>query len=88
MKPNPRHFRRFRQPSGWGAVTLTTVGNGDVYPVTPLGRAIGVIVAILGIGLFALPASILVGGFVDEIESSPDQCPHCSEDLPETKIEV
>ena len=59
--------------------TLTTVGYGDVYPVTAFGRVLGSVVAILGIGLFALPTGILGSGFVEEIQSrrAPTVCPHC-----------
>ena len=49
----------------WGFVTLTTVGYGDVFPVTPLGQLLAGISAFLGVGLFALPASILASGFIE-----------------------
>lgn len=48
----------------WGFVTLSTVGYGDIFPVTPLGRLLAGISAFLGVGLFALPASILASGFI------------------------
>ena len=53
----------------WGIVTLTTVGYGDMAPITGLGRVIAGVMAILGIGLFALPAGILGSGFMQEVES-------------------
>ena len=68
----------------WGVATLTTVGYGDIYPITPLGRFLGAIIALLGIGLFALPAGILGSGFVGALrrkESSKFYCPHCSEEI-------
>ena len=43
----------------WGVATLTTLGYGVVYPITPPGKALGAIVALLGIGAFALPAGML-----------------------------
>ncbi|MFC7202834.1 ion transporter [Haloferax namakaokahaiae] len=69
----------------WAVVTLTTVGYGDVYPVTFGGRLFAAIVAFLGIGLFALPASILSSGFVEQSSTadSPTYCPHCGESLRE-----
>jgi voltage-gated potassium channel len=51
----------------WAVVTLTTVGFGDVTPVTPLGRVVGGVVMILGFAMFAIPASILASGFAGEI---------------------
>ena len=50
----------------WSIITLTTVGYDDVLTVTGLGRGIGGGIAILGIGLFALPAIILGSGFLKE----------------------
>lgn len=47
----------------WGVVTLTTVGYGDVVPVTALGQLVGAIVAVLGIGMFAIPAALIATGF-------------------------
>lgn len=49
----------------WAVVTLTTVGYGDVYPVTAMGRVLGSFIALLGIGMFALPAGILSSGFYE-----------------------
>lgn len=69
----------------WGVVTLTTVGYGDVFPVTPWGQLLAAVSAFLGVGLFALPASILASGFIDEAteddESQYQYCPHCGEKL-------
>ena len=66
----------------WAVTTLTTVGYGDILPITPFGRFLGSFVAVLGIGLFALPTAILGTGFLDELqrkksESEPVTCPHC-----------
>lgn len=85
----PDVFGSIPETMWWGVATLTTVGYGDAYPITPLGRAVGAIVAILGIGLFALPASILASGFIDaatdgdESATDWDYCPHCGERLDE-----
>ena len=72
----------------WGIVTLTTVGYGDTFPITPLGQTIAAIIAILGIGMFALPAGILGAGFTEELEKTrnsgtdePARCRHCGEYL-------
>ncbi|CAK9102819.1 unnamed protein product [Durusdinium trenchii] len=50
----------------WGTTALTTVGYGDLYPESPLGRIVASITAFLGIGLFALPAGIITSGFRNE----------------------
>ncbi|MBI2235710.1 MAG: ion transporter [Magnetospirillum sp.] len=51
----------------WAIVTLATVGYGDVVPTTGLGRTLGGVVAVLGLCMFALPASILASGFAEEM---------------------
>lgn len=51
----------------WALATLTTVGYGDVVPVTTIGRAIGGLVMIFGLGMFALPIGIIASGFASEI---------------------
>jgi voltage-gated potassium channel len=51
----------------WTMVTLTTVGYGDVVPVTTLGRMMGAIIMLLGIGMVALPAGMLASRFSDEL---------------------
>lgn len=76
----PNAFSSIPAALWWGVVTLTTVGYGDVYPVTPLGKVLAAVIAILGTGLFALPASILASGFITEDRSS-QRCPHCGERL-------
>jgi voltage-gated potassium channel len=63
----PDKFPNIPETLWWGVVTLTTIGYGDVYPVTPAGKVIGGVIAFLGIGLFALPAGILASGFTEEL---------------------
>jgi len=52
----------------WAVVTLTTVGYGDVYPLTVLGKLLSGVISILGIILIALPSGIITSGFVNEYE--------------------
>jgi voltage-gated potassium channel len=52
----------------WAVATLTTVGYGDIYPVTELGKLISAVIALLGIGLVALPTGIISAGFLDEMK--------------------
>jgi len=83
----PNLFSSIPAAMWWGMVTLTTVGYGDLAPITPIGRVFGAFVALLGIGLFALPAGILGSAFVDEIEQRRSRqaktavCPHCGKIL-------
>lgn len=76
----PEKFSSIPASMWWGVATLTTVGYGDIFPVTTLGKICGSIIAILGIGLFALPAGILASGFAEEIAGRKEgerTCPHC-----------
>jgi voltage-gated potassium channel len=63
----PEKFGSIPDAMWWAVVTLATVGYGDVFPVTPLGKFISAIVALSAIGLFALPAGVLASGFAESI---------------------
>ena len=52
----------------WATVSLTTVGYGDIYPVSTIGRVITMISSIFGIAIVALPAGIITAGYMTEIE--------------------
>lgn len=56
----------------WGVVTLTTVGFGDVVPVTVLGRTMAAVFAPVGILLIAVPTAILGAAFVEEMRDSSE----------------
>jgi voltage-gated potassium channel len=64
----PESFPSIPATMWWGLLTLTTIGYGDVYPVTILGKIAGSLIIILGVGMFALPTGILASGFVEEIQ--------------------
>ena len=63
----PEAFSSIPAAMWWGLATLTTVGYGDVTPVTPVGKVFGAFIMVLGIAMFALPAGILATGFANEI---------------------
>ena len=63
----PKAFADIPSAMWWSLVTLTTVGYGDVTPVTVLGKVLGGFVTILGLGMYALPAAILASGFMQEL---------------------
>lgn len=75
----PHAFSSIPAAMWWSIATLTTVGYGDIYPVTPAGRLIGSVVAVLGVGFFALPTAILGAGFVEVVsyQKKNPTCPHC-----------
>jgi voltage-gated potassium channel len=80
----PEDFESIPQAMWWGIVTLATIGYGDVYPVTPLGKFIGGLVALVGIAVYALPAGILASGFAEEVARKKERgkkCPHCGMNL-------
>lgn len=56
----------------WAVITLASIGYGDIYPVTPIGRAMTVVMAFAGIGIFAIPAAILASAFSDELVKERD----------------
>ena len=80
----PDKFSSIPETMWWSVATLTTVGYGDMYPITGLGKTLTAFISILGIGMFALPAGILASGFSDEFKKSKKQqniCPHCGKEI-------
>jgi voltage-gated potassium channel len=74
----PEVFASIPHAMWWALVTLATVGYGDVYPVTDMGKILSGVVVIVGIMIFALPTAIFAAGFVEEIEQEQEvYCPHC-----------
>ena len=94
-KVQPDAFPNIIASLWWAVATLTTIGYGDVFPVTGLGRLLSGIIAVLGIGLVALPTAIISSGFVEALarnkaEAADEQasdavstrfCPHCGKPL-------
>jgi len=65
-------------------VTLSSVGYGDIYPITVLGKLISCLIAVSGIAFFALPAGILSSGLIEEFmqrKRSVILCPHCGKEI-------
>ncbi len=83
----PDNFPDIPTTMWWSIVTLTTVGYGDVYPITGAGRLLAAIISVFGIGMVALPAGIIGSGFVEEIQRQREQeegrCPHCGKVIDE-----
>jgi voltage-gated potassium channel len=81
----PLAFSSIPQAMWWGVNTMTTVGYGDLHPITVLGKFLGGIIAILGVSIFALPTGILASGFAEHIreqgEKRKTKCPHCGEEF-------
>ncbi len=63
----PDKFENIPQAIYWAVVTLASVGYGDISPVTPMGRALTVVLSLLGIGIFAIPAGLLASAFTDQL---------------------
>lgn len=80
----PEVFSSIPATMWWAVATLTTVGYGDMYPATLAGKFCASIIAILGVGMFALPAGILGAGFVEAIQKhkgASQKCPHCGKEI-------
>ena len=73
----------------WAVSTLLTVGYGDIYPVTPLGKAFGIVITFLGVGMVAIPTGIISAGFVEQYTRQKRLSDYAKEeDLQFIKIEL
>jgi voltage-gated potassium channel len=79
----PKAFSSIPASLWWGVMTMTTVGYGDIYPITVMGKIIASFFAALGIGFFALPSAILASALIEQSRKSgaSDTCPHCGRKL-------
>jgi len=78
----PEKFSNVGNSIWWSVATLTTVGYGDIYPITPLGKLLGAITALVGIGFVALPTAIISSSYIGRSRSNYNeefecQCPNC-----------
>ena len=69
-KAQPLVFNNFFDALWWSIATITTVGYGDIYPVTIAGKALSTIIAFLGIGLVAVPTGIITAGFSELVSKN------------------
>lgn len=69
----PETFNSFFDAVYWATVSLTTVGYGDIYPVSTIGRIVTIISSIFGIAVVALPAGIITAGYMKEIEEKKEE---------------
>ncbi len=80
----PEIFKNGFSGLWWAVATFTTVGYGDIYPITTAGRILSMIMAVLGIALVAVPTGIISSGFMELNEKSCDEkhfCPYCGKKL-------
>ena len=93
----PEAFGSIPAALWWAVVTLTSVGYGDAVPITLAGRIAAMVIAVIGIGLVALPAGVLGAAFIEELQNrrspapaptpnstpdpSPTRCPYCDKPL-------
>lgn len=73
----PDTFESFFDAIYWACVSLTTVGYGDLYPVSTLGRAIAMISSLVGIAIIALPAGIITGSYIDVMREESQRGERC-----------
>jgi voltage-gated potassium channel len=80
----PEVFTSIPASMWWSVTTLTTVGYGDMIPITPVGKILAGVISLISIGLFALPAGIIASGLAEEIRKRKKvkrHCPYCNHEL-------
>ena len=64
----PESFKTFFDAVYWATISLTTVGYGDIYPVTTIGRVVTMVSSVFGIAIIALPSGVITAGYLAEID--------------------
>ena len=81
----PDDFSSIPATMWYAVVTITSIGYGDIVPITPIGKTLSSIISLAGLPVFALPAGIITAGFIEEFRktkrSRPHVCPHCGKPL-------
>ncbi len=77
----PEAFRNALSGIWWSVSTLLTVGYGDIYPVTVLGRAMAIVITFLGVGMVAIPTGIISAGFVEQYSRMQQETPDLAGEL-------
>ena len=88
-KAQPEKFANAFSSLWWTICTITTVGYGDIYPITVFGQLLSSVISFLSIGLIAIPTGIISAGFVEQVENNKNNekhdekcfCPYCGHNL-------
>ena len=77
----PDKFSSIPETIWWAIVTLTTIGYGDITPITSLGKALCAGIVLIGIGVFTLPSAIVTAAILEAGTDRSSSCPHCGNQL-------
>ena len=79
----PESFDNFFEAIYWATVSLTTVGYGDIYPVTTIGRVVTMFSSVFGIAIIALPSGVITAGYLSEINNDKETAEEMGEESQE-----
>lgn len=82
---NPEHFGSVLRALWWSVITLTTVGYGDAFPLTLAGRVAAGVIALVGVGIIALPSGLIAGAFIEQLRLAR-QAPQKTQDQVPTDL--
>jgi voltage-gated potassium channel len=73
LNVEPESFDNFYDAVYWATVSLTTMGYGDIYPVTGIGRFVTMLSSFIGIAIVALPSGIITAGYMKELKEDDEE---------------
>lgn len=78
----PEAFKSIPRAMWWGVATLLTIGYGDIYPITPIGKICTAIISMLGVSIVAIPPGIIVSGFIEMLHKREKLvCQNCGHEM-------
>jgi len=84
----PENFKNAFSGLWWAISTLTTVGYGDIYPITNFGQALGALIAMFGIALVAIPTGIISAGFMEESQKAQKEIDSRQEEIENSEKKI
>ena len=77
----PENFPNIIESVKWTISTMVFLGYDNVAPITRIGKVLGMLIVVMGLGWLTLPISVLSSGFIEDVHDSKKTCPYCGKEI-------